>query len=451
MTLKAVIITGQESETESTLARNLIPVAGMSLLERQLRHLKNAGVQEVHLISDWFVGEFEKEIQSIKIKPATVMIHNCKDAPLKLLEHNQPGDSWLLLEEAMILDPRIISNILTHPSASVLSFVHRNQFIENKTALALPLGLEEEGFFGGVAKLSHKTLEANVRKLNSLEALQGALLAISRAEDCTIFPLSEIGLYQPDLGQDEDLIWRPVTNRENGALGADDLLRSNHRAHQSWPDRFINHPLATLLVKPLSKCPIRAGHLVILNIFIGVFSVYLLATGRILTGVVAALVMLFLENVSYKLSHLKMAARPYEKFQCGFNILLEFCWYMGLAHSLSGQSDHAPYILGAGLILFRLADNVQREFFRRMSGRTLYECAPFDQKFRIIEGGRISLIWIFALFFFIGQSYLGFLTICLYGVFCFFIHQIRFIYHAKIYLEANSEVFVRNFQKTKLF
>lgn len=451
MTLKAIIITGQESETESTLARNLIPVGGISLLKRQMLLLKNAGVSEVHLISDWFVGEFEKEILSLKSKPNAVMIHSTKDAPLKLLEHNAPGDSWLLLEEAVLLDPRIIDGILAHASPSAVSFIHRNQFIESKTSLALPLALEEEGFFGSVAKLSHKTLEATVRKLNSLEGLQGALLSISRAEDCSIYPLRDIGLYQPDRGQDEDLIWRPVTNRDNGILGTDDLLLSARRAYQSWPDRLINHPLASLLIKPLSKCPVQAFHLFIISMLLGMVAIFLLWAGQVTLGIFAALVVLFIENVTHKLAHLKMTARPYEKLEYGLSVLLEFGWYMALAHTLSSQNDHAPYILAGSLILFRLANSIQSEFFRRMTGRALYQCASFDQKFRIIEGGRSSLIWIFALFFIVGQAYSGFLVICLFGVFSFFVHQARFVYHAKNYLEASSETFVKNFQKTKLF
>ncbi|HEC00229.1 MAG TPA: hypothetical protein ENI91_00915, partial [Sphingomonadales bacterium] len=63
MTKKALLITGQESETISTLARNLIPAGGLSLFARQMKQMKAIGVNEMHIITDWFVPDFEREIK----------------------------------------------------------------------------------------------------------------------------------------------------------------------------------------------------------------------------------------------------------------------------------------------------------------------------------------------------------------------------------------------------
>ena len=52
MTKKALLITGQESETVSTLARNLIHTGGMSLFARQMKQMKAIGVEEMHVVSD---------------------------------------------------------------------------------------------------------------------------------------------------------------------------------------------------------------------------------------------------------------------------------------------------------------------------------------------------------------------------------------------------------------
>ena len=155
MTKKALLITGQESETVSTLARNLIHTGGMSLFARQMKQMKAIGVTEIHVVTDWFAQDFEKEILNCTARPDDIFIHSTKDAPLKLLEHNNDGNSWFLIEEGVILDDRIIDQIATHPSPSAISLIGHHEFLEERTANGILLQLEgAEGYFASIAKLS---------------------------------------------------------------------------------------------------------------------------------------------------------------------------------------------------------------------------------------------------------------------------------------------------------
>ena len=131
--------------------------------------------------------------------------------------------------------------------------------------------------------------------------------------------------------------------------------------------------------------------------------------------------------------------------------VVEYGWYFAIGGYLSTLYGFAPWVFAGALVLFHLADEIQAEFFRRMSDRQICDAGAFDRKFRLIGGRRNTQMWALIPFGLFGAWYAGFIFICAYGIITFFVHQIRIIYHAKNLMEATSEEFVKTFQKTKIF
>ncbi len=452
MTKKALLITGQESETVSTLARNLIPVAGLSIFARQMKQLKALGVDELHVITDWFTQEFEKEIESCSKRPEKIFLHNTKDAPIKLLEHNNEGNCWFLIEEGVLIDERIIAHVAEFPAPTVVSLIGPHDFLDARTAHGIPLQTEDqEGFFGSVAKLSSQTLAANVRKLNSLDGLTGALKAITRADDCQVAPLTEIPLYIPNRRREVDLVWFPVIRREDSDKGADILLDFTQKGTLDWPAWYIHRHIENFIVKHISKLPVTPNQVTVATGILGFYIMYLFVNGHMMPGLIGAYVVGILDGVDGKLARVKMMQTKIGELEHILDKIVEYGWYLAIAAYLSSLNGEAPYVMAGALILFHLADEVQSEFFRRMTNLQICDTGSFDKKFRLIGGRRNTQLWALLPFALFDQWYIGFMFICIYGIATFFVHQLRIVYHLKNQMVADSKTFAENFQKTKVF
>ncbi len=432
MIKKALLITGQESETISTLARNLIHAGGMSIFARQMKQMKAIGVDEMHLVTDWFARDFEKEILSCRDRPENIFIHNTKNAPLRLLEHNAEGNIWFLIEEGVIIDDRIIEQVDIHPSPTVISFIGYNEFLQERTANGIALQLDgQEGYFGSIARLSSQTLSANVRKLNSLEGLPNALKAIMRARDCAILDVTGIPLFLKRESRDVDLVWYPVVRREDGDMATDILLEFSQKVILDWPARFIHRPLENLVIRYLCKLPVSPNMVSLTNAVLGVYVMYLFISGHMLPALLGTYIFGILSGVDGKLARIKISQTKFGRYEHLLDRLVEYGWYFAIAASLGEISGLAPYILASTLVLFLLADEIQKKFFRQITGIPLFVVAEFDRKFQLIAAGRNNHMWILLPFALFDQWFGGLGFICVFAIITFFVHQARLVYHLK--------------------
>ena len=451
MTKKALLITGQESQTVSTLARNLIHGGGLSIFARQMKQLAAIGVEEIHLVTDWFAQDFEKEVLNCTARPDKIFIHSTKNAPLKLLEHNNDGNVWFLLEEGVLLDDRLIEQVANHTSPTLITLIGHNEFLEERTANGIFLHLEAcEGYFGSIAKLSSKTLSANIRKLNSIEGLPNALKAIARAGDCEILKLIDIPLYVEKYGRTIDLIWLPLVRREEGDLGTQVLSEYAQNSAQDYVARYIYHFAERQLVKYICKSPVSPIHVITLSSLMGFYVMYLFWAGNIFPALFGSYMVSILYAMNDKFIHVKRVPLKFERLAHLLAKIIEYGWYLAFATYLSTQYGSAASIMAITLILFNIADEGQLEFYRRMAGHRLYYSAQFDRRFQLIAGRRNTLMWALLPFVLYDQWYLGLGVLCAYAIVTFFVHQVRVVYHLKNLMIENSSLFAANFKNTKI-
>jgi hypothetical protein len=154
--------------------------------------------------------------------------------------------------------------------------------------------------------------------------------------------------------------------------------------------------------------------------------------------------------VDGKLARVKMLERKIGEFEHLLNKLIEYGWYFSIALYLSASHGEAPFIMATALILFHLADEIQREFFHHFTNSRISNAGKFDEKFQLIAASRNTLMWTLLPFALYNQWYAGFAVICAYGIITFFVHQARVVYHLKNMMKANNDTNAGNFKKTKI-
>ena len=317
------------------------------------------------MVTDWFIQDFEKEILQCTARPEKVFIHTTKDAPLRLLDHNQTGDNWFLIEEAVMVDDRIIDHLAHHPSPTVISLIGPHDFLAAITANAIPLQIEEGGgYFGSVAKLSSGTLAANLRKLNSLgRPAGGSKIHFPGQRLCGLNADRYPPLYAKAAGVRS--IWSG-SRLSGGKTAIRDLifcLKQRRKATVDWPSRYIHRHIENLVVKYICKTPLTPNLLTIATALLGFFLMYLFINGHMLPALFGTYVMAILGGASDKLTQIKRHVSTITNNAPLLDRLVEYGVYFSIAGFLSISHGAAPYIMAASLVLFQVADHIQNRFF----------------------------------------------------------------------------------------
>jgi len=451
MTVKALIITGQESETTSTLARNLIQVGGLSLLERQLKLLSELGIEHLHLVTDWFVGEFEKTILDSAVKPEHVHIHRSTEAAAKISEASEQDTQWLILEEGVLLDKRIIQQLLKNDHSDCLAFSAEDA---KNSGLALPVTIaqtEQSGHFASVAKLSAQTVAQYGEDLIQLDKLKDTLQNIANLDTTAFLNIQDIPLYKPTYQRDVPLLWYPICRQADEHSATTVLLDHVQIGGLDWPATLIHRPVENLISRYVCRLPVERIMISALNVLLGLGVIYLFAAGQMIVALIGALCFGLIVGIKDKITRLKRQKNKIPELEHICDSVIEYGWYLALAIHLSVIGGPISIVFAILLILFQLADTSQNEFFRRMSGQRLSAMASFDQKFHLIAARRNTLIWALIPFAILSAWTNGLMFLGIYAVITFFIRQARIMYHMKNLMEAASDEFVKNFRKTKIF
>jgi hypothetical protein len=214
--------------------------------------------------------------------------------------------------------------------------------------------------------------------------------------------------------------------------------------------RYIYRHIENFAVKYLCKTPVSPNHLTILVSLIGTYVIYLFWRGHMVPALFAAFGTTILYGISHKLAHLKMVIPKFDVMARLYKKAVTYGYYAAIAAYLWGLYGMAPVLLALMLILFHLADEIQGEFFRRMTGHPLWYGIGFDRKFQLIAAGPNITLWVLLPFFLFDQWVVGLGFACGYVIITFFVHQLRLVYHLKNIMVAESETFARNFRKTKI-
>ncbi|NOT58241.1 MAG: CDP-alcohol phosphatidyltransferase family protein [Deltaproteobacteria bacterium] len=338
---------------------------GMTLLERQLRTTKEAGLHPTtisvllppgdnppaalpdrlgHEMSLQWVntgGSFGDHLtQALQQKP---------DIPL------------LALEADAVVDARL----LRHIGAQSGSLAARGGEGAERTAV---LRLESGATLAGLA-------DAPLHELADESIARGTLLEL---------PLQEVPTHIRVLRRDLP----PNLFRVTDAAKRDDterfLFQSNYKGSTDFFTKYVYPPLVWRMVRPLARWRVHPNVVTAISIVLTLWAVPLFAQGRWVEGLLMAYAMSVLDSVDGKLARLTFRSSWLGNIlDHGLDLIHPPLWYFGWAWALGGGTLTAPIFQAAiWMVVFYFLDRLVVRLFTARTDRSLHSYTPLDVQLR---------------------------------------------------------------------
>ncbi len=456
MIKNALIFADSPSDDSADLPRSLLTVGGISLLERQLRQLKNAGVEEVRIYSRNYPEMLHDRASSFTMVPPVVSV---QDAAAPAQSQWDQAENLLVLEEGVLIDDRVIEALAEAAKTPALAL-----FPPRTVAYGQACGQNVtvdggEHLFASVAlvpgKFLTRALAAAARGEKPLSAILEAAAA-SRA--VTILDVGALDLYIPDRRRQVGLLWRPVTAAAECRRATSVILGMAQKGTLDWPARWIHPTFENLLVTALLGTPVTPNAVSLLTGVLGFYATYLFATGQMGWALLGALIVGVLDGVDGKLARVKMMATKLGQMEHILDKMVEYSWYIAIAAFLAATGevdgnggDSAPWVLALLMIAFAWAEVVQGEFYRRITGRQLDDAGDLERGLRLITARRNTIMWGLVPFALTESWLVGLWVMGIYTMVTFFVAQWRFIVRLRAYASTVSSDIQNNFKTSEYF
>jgi phosphatidylglycerophosphate synthase len=160
---------------------------------------------------------------------------------------------------------------------------------------------------------------------------------------------------------------------------------------------------------------------------VGIAAGIAFAYGWLWTGLILALITGPLDGVDGKLARTRIEFSKWGDLEHLLDKLLEYGWYLAIAgHFAHVQGSALPWAIAALIILPALAEAVQGEVFRRLTGVQLDDVGEAERRIRLFSGRRNTFLWSWLPFAAFGAWFAGFVMIAVYSVVTTAVAQWRF-------------------------
>lgn len=331
------------------------------------------------------------------------------------------GGGILLIEAGLVADERVIAALLA---------VAAQRSSGNRALIAVSSG----GEAGGLAWIPPALLSGDLPEWRRLAA--------GGAER---FELAAIDTYAPERRRSVPLIWeRPRDAAEARGTGAK-LLAAAQKGCLDWPARFIHPPLENAAVRLLLPSPITPNMISLLAFVLGLYAAWSFASGNLWTGLILALLVGPIDGIDGKLARTRVEFSRWGDIEHVGDKIVEYLWFAGLAAAIGTTWAWA---LAAMIVVLALAEALQGEFFRRMTGAQLDDSGALERAYRLVSGRRNTFFWCLVPFAWFGRWDAGLVMIAAYAAINFFVMQWRFFARLADYGRANSAAIAANLDAT---
>lgn len=260
--------------------------------------------------------------------------------------------------------------------------------------------------------------------------------------------LSGTPTYSPERRRNVPLLWQRPRDGASARLAADELLAAAQKGCLDWPARFIHPPLENAAVRLLWATPITPNMISLAAFILGLYAAWCFATGYLWTGLVLALVVGPIDGIDGKLARSRMEFSRWGDLEHVGDKIVEYAWYAGLAAALGTGTAWA---LAGLIVVTALAEALQGEFFRRITGAQLDDAGPFERGYRLVSGRRNTFVWSLLPFALFGAWTAGLVMIAVYATLNFFVMQARFFLRLAEFGRSNSALIARNLDASAYF
>jgi phosphatidylglycerophosphate synthase len=173
------------------------------------------------------------------------------------------------------------------------------------------------------------------------------------------------------------------------------------------------------------------------------------ALGWLWTGLILALITGPLDGVDGKLARTRCEYSRWGDLEHLLDKVLEYGWYLCVAWYFSNARGSAlPWAIAALIILPAIAEAVQGEFFRRLTGVQLDDAGDIERRIRLVAGRRNTFLWTWLGFAAFGLWFEGFVGLAIYSILTTATAQWRFYKRLSAYARDHGNKIAINYAAT---
>ena len=399
---------------DATNPSSRLQIFGMTLLERQLRALLEAGLEPAEI----YVQLAPETTNLPSLLPTSLV----QELPLQwghvsrtIAEYRTslPGDTCdtplLVLEASAVIDSRLLHHLAELPG----SWVARGEIGAEQTAV---LRLEGDPAFLDVINTPVSSL---------LELAQKSLQQQSVRE----LPLTDVPSYIRKLRRDLPVYLFRIVDPASRNRAERFLFWSNYKGSTDFFTKYVYPPLVWQAVRPLARWRIHPNVVSLFNIGITVLAVPLFAQGYWVTAFTLAYTMSVLDSVDGKLARLTFSASKLgDILDHGLDIIHPPVWYFAWAWALGAGDIAAPVMqLAVWMAVFYTLDRIVAGLFSARVGQSIHGCTPFDERLRTYISRRNINVPFFMVGLLLGFPVAAFVVIVVWQVVSLGLHSLRLV------------------------
>lgn len=362
---------------------------GITVLERQRRQVRRAGVSRVIVVGD------------TPFDPASL-----------------DGDgNVLVIDPGIILDDRIVALVAAAVAPAVATWPAASGFGTER--------IDGRDTAAGIALYPAALVRATATALGDWD-LGATLLRAALAGGATRIDLAAQPVWAAGRERDVPLVWARPDDADGAAAATTALLAAARADGGGWPLRVVTPPVDDALVRLLLPWPVLAdADAVAVAAFaaaLGAAAAF--ATGWLWTGLLLALGGGALAGAAVILARVRVE-NARRRGAGAAAAVIDYSWYAALAAHFAAAGQAGAWALAAMIIGFALAAREQSAFVRRVTGRPLAAAGAFERRVALFGAGRDTRLWALLPFAAAGRWYAGFAVLAVYTAATFFAVQRR--------------------------
>lgn len=395
---------------DATDPRSELRIFGMTLLERQLRTLIEAGLEPTEVCVELPSGTSglpslpDDLVQRLPLR--WLRDRGPLQEQLAHAVRNADGEPILALEADSVVDARLLRHMGEHAGSFA---VRGGEGTERCAVVRLEGSVPEAG-----------SADARLPELADAGIDRGALKEL---------PLEEVPSYIKKLRRHLPPYLFRITDEASRDRAERFLFWSNYKGSTDFFTKYVYPPLVWRAVRPLARWRVHPNVVTLFNVFITFAAVPLFAQGRWVAGLLLAYTMSVLDSVDGKLARLTFrSSRLGDRLDHGLDIIHPPIWYLAWAWALGGGSIASPVFQAAiWMAAFYFLDRIVTGLFNLRTGRSIHGYTPLDVRMRTFISRRNINLPLFMVGLIAGVPIPVFYLIVLWQVVTFGFHTARLV------------------------
>jgi hypothetical protein len=394
--------------------RASLMAGGLTLIERNVRLLHQAGVSTVYILVDQPSPKLSDVLEKLQATGQVEVIPHALDLAGLLAF----GDRVVLIEEGVLIDARLLPFMTANKNSTVAVWpVNTPQGIR-------AVRLDSEHGFASILICRSEQVINLCKGLGEWDLEQSLLRAVAGDSATQLVDLSEQAKQTQDLRQGRPLVWQPMSARPDEDIALRMLIDNASKVQRNWPEQFYAPAIENSAVQALASTGIQAAHILVLILALGILVLFLFAEGWLWAGVLVALLLGPLGGLRHKLADIRLDIADNPALEKRMVTFFEVGCCCALAWNFSGSHGIVgPWAITFLIIVMTYATQAERRLISWVAADTAHAQGSIEQWLQRLSGSRAIYLWLLLLFALLGSWFAGFIFIGFYAASTFIITQ----------------------------